>query len=256
VEPILLLDKPQGATPLETVRAFARAHPSYQNVALGYAGRLDPMAEGLLLVLVGAENKKRKEYEQLEKTYTLRVLFGFETDSFDLLGLVTSVADPQKITQQFAVETLENIPHRFVQHYPPYSAKPVDGKPLYYWAREGKLHEHTIPQKEVQLFQKIIIDMTHISKRTLHSEIKERIGKIHGNFRQKTILSCWDQILADCPHTSFPLATISITCTSGTYMRSLAHQLGQRMGVSALAFEIIRTSVGPYTRDQAIRVTL
>ena len=60
---VLNLYKPQGVTPLELIDRFRQKHPEYKDEKLGYAGRLDPMAEGILLVLVGDENKKRKTYE-------------------------------------------------------------------------------------------------------------------------------------------------------------------------------------------------
>src|SRR5579871_234239 len=91
MQTILNLYKPIGKTPLEVIREFQIQNPEYQNVKLGYAGRLDPMAEGVLLVLVGEENKKRKEYERLKKEYEFTVLFGIETDSYDALGTVKNI---------------------------------------------------------------------------------------------------------------------------------------------------------------------
>ena len=64
---ILHLYKPIGVTPFQLIQQFRIEHPEYQDIKLGYAGRLDPMADGLLLVLVGEENKKRKQYEEMLK---------------------------------------------------------------------------------------------------------------------------------------------------------------------------------------------
>ncbi|PSO45951.1 MAG: tRNA pseudouridine(55) synthase, partial [Parcubacteria group bacterium QH_9_35_7] len=64
---MVLLDKPISLTPLQTIEKFKEQNPKYKDKKMSYAGRLDPMAEGLLLCLVGEENKNREEYQQLEK---------------------------------------------------------------------------------------------------------------------------------------------------------------------------------------------
>jgi len=86
---MILLNKPLGMTPLEAIREFQRKNPKYQTTKLSFAGRLDPMAEGLLLVLEGEENKDRKRFENLDKTYEFSILFGVTTDTYDLLGKIT-----------------------------------------------------------------------------------------------------------------------------------------------------------------------
>ena len=68
MQKVLLLKKKVGETPLEIISEFKKNNLEYQNQKLGYAGRLDPMAEGLLLVLIGEECKKRKEYEKHSNT--------------------------------------------------------------------------------------------------------------------------------------------------------------------------------------------
>ena len=88
---IILINKPISLTPLQAIRRLQSLHPELEGEKIGYAGRLDPMAEGLLLLLVSDENKKRKEYERLPKTYEFEVLLGIETDSYDVLGIITKV---------------------------------------------------------------------------------------------------------------------------------------------------------------------
>ena len=65
LKPFILLNKAIGETPLELILKFKRKNPEYENEKIAYAGRLDPMADGLLLLLLGEENKKRKSYEDL-----------------------------------------------------------------------------------------------------------------------------------------------------------------------------------------------
>lgn len=123
---------------------------------LGYAGRLDPMAEGVLVVLVGDENKRREAYLSLNKEYIVEILFGFETDSYDMLGLApSSLAGQEKNT-----DVLKSYLGSFVdvhdQEYPPYSSKTVVGKPLFVWAREGNIGTIKIPRKKLKFMHVII----------------------------------------------------------------------------------------------------
>ncbi|MBU2330236.1 hypothetical protein KKG57_02105, partial [Patescibacteria group bacterium] len=82
----VVLEKPVGQTPLEALRLFQERSPIYKDVPLSYAGRLDPMASGKLLVLIGEECKKQKKYHGLDKEYVIEVLLDIGTDTGDVLG--------------------------------------------------------------------------------------------------------------------------------------------------------------------------
>src|SRR5690348_16589190 len=93
------------------VVALKKQFPELATSRIGYAGRLDPMAEGLLLLLVGDENKQRVSYEKLAKVYSVELLFGFATDSHDILGLITdqdahSLAKNLHVTLEKTLTTL------------------------------------------------------------------------------------------------------------------------------------------------------
>ena len=85
---VLKLEKKPGETPLECIRRFQAENPEYEGEKMTYAGRLDPLATGVLLVLTGEECKQKEKYLGLDKEYELIILFGFGTDSMDLLGMV------------------------------------------------------------------------------------------------------------------------------------------------------------------------
>ena len=76
-----------GETPLQALEKHRKQKKIPSNAKLTYAGRLDPMASGVLLILQGATQKQRERYMGLGKTYEVKILFGFSTDSYDLLGL-------------------------------------------------------------------------------------------------------------------------------------------------------------------------
>ncbi len=83
----VVLEKFVGQTPLECAEAWRAEHPQYADVPLAYAGRLDPMASGKLLILIGEECKQQARYHGLDKRYEFQVLCGFSSDSGDVLGL-------------------------------------------------------------------------------------------------------------------------------------------------------------------------
>src|SRR5690242_6674833 len=94
MEGIHALYKTLGETPLECIQRFKKENPEFEKVNMTYAGRLDPMAEGLLLVLSGELVKEKEKYLDLPKTYIVEVLWGVETDTLDILGILGSKNSP------------------------------------------------------------------------------------------------------------------------------------------------------------------
>ena len=244
---VILLQKPISLTPLQVIEQFRESHPEYAREKLGYAGRLDPMAQGLMLVLVGEENKKRKEYEALPKTYEFSVLFGVATDTYDVMGLLQS-----RIRQDQQIGDFESQIKALLSTYigkrkqpaPSYSSRTVNGKPLYYWARSGKLAEITIPEKEIEIFDLQYKGEDEIASGVLLDTITQRMQNVQGQFRQKEILKAWKDFLS-APRV-FPLLHFSVSCSSGTYVRSIAHMMGKDMGIGAIAYTIKRVKIGNY----------
>lgn len=253
---IICLYKPVGETPLETILRFRENNFENKAEKISVAGRLDPMAEGLLLVLIGDENKKRNKYEDLEKTYRFSVLFGITTDSYDLLGLPVlhrnKPLDAQAIKK--AHDFAESLPGTHQQAYPAFSSKTVRGKPLYYWAREGKLHEITIPTKTVTISKLTYQNQSTTTANVIGEKINRIIPHLHGEFRQAEILKAWNSLIRQDPDASFSILNFSVTCSSGTYVRSIAHQMGEYLGTTALAYAIERTQIGTYTLEDAMHI--
>ncbi|MDA1338380.1 MAG: tRNA pseudouridine(55) synthase, partial [bacterium] len=81
---MILINKTKYLTSYQAILKFKALNPEYENVKLGYAGTLDPMATGLLIALEDEENKDRDKYIGLTKTYEFEILFGISTDSYDL----------------------------------------------------------------------------------------------------------------------------------------------------------------------------
>lgn len=239
---MIYIYKNLGETPLEALDRLRIEKPEYRDEKLSYAGRLDPMAEGVMLVMVGEENKEREKYLNLEKEYEFEVLFGFATDTFDLLGLVSDYS-PNDI--EIKEEEIKDVLGKFKgvrsQVYPAYSSKTVAGKPMFEYARAGKLDEIGMPIKEVEIFDIQLSGMSKISQPELIRSLAERVGKVRGDFRQVEILERWGNVLAQTDALSFPVIKIRMHCSSGTYARALAHELGRALGLPTLAYSIKRT---------------
>src|SRR6266516_7262353 len=88
MDDLIIVNKPVGMTPLQAINEIKKHMPIVKNEKITYAGRLDPLAHGVLLLLIGEAVKKREEYLALPKTYEFEALLGIETDTYDILGYV------------------------------------------------------------------------------------------------------------------------------------------------------------------------
>ncbi|MFA6999867.1 MAG: hypothetical protein WC241_01995 [Candidatus Paceibacterota bacterium] len=247
MDKVIKVYKKAGETPLDCIHNLKKEHPELSLLPITYAGRLDPLAEGVLLILVGDECNKKDEYLNFPKVYEVEVLFGFATDTYDVMGklgqtISNSTSDYVSCIQKILPEFIGKIN----QSYPPYSSRPVNGKPLFMWAREGKLDEIKIPTHNVQIDNIEIIGENNYLGSQLLSKIKEDIGKVKGDFRQEEILKIWEKELKDKQGEKYPVIKLRISCGSGSYMRSIANDIGENLGIPTLALKIIRTKVGEY----------
>lgn len=253
---VVLLDKPMSYTPLQAIEKFKEKNSQYQDKKMSYAGRLDPMAEGLLLCLVGEENKNRDKYQQLEKEYEFEVLFGLSTDTYDVMGKVQTEKPPKypQNLEKRIKHNLDSFQGKFEQEYPPYSSYRVEGKPLFWWAREGKLDEIELPSKQVEVKKLEITSSYQIESGQLLANITNRVSTTEGEFRQEKIISEWQELLETEPEFKFKVFKFEAVVDSGTYIRSIAHKLGQKLEMGALALRIVRTRIGEYELENAVSI--
>ena len=253
---ILKLYKNRGETPLECLERFKIDNPEYKNEKMTYAGRLDPLAEGLLLVLVGEECKNKDKYLGMDKIYEVDVLFGFSTDTYDILGKVlqTSKCESLECSDGLAFNDIKKFQPIFndiktfigksFQKYPPFSSKTIKGKSLFSLFKSGELKDEEIPVKEVEIKDIKIKGGRTISKTDLEKYIIESINLVKGDFRQKEILNIWEKSLKEAKQDNSMIISLAVDCTSGTYMRSLSNSIGEKVGIPALALNIKRIKVG------------
>ena len=252
MKPLVPVWKPLGWTPLKTIEEFKKENFEYENEKISYAGRLDPMAEGILLLLVGEENKNRKRYESLSKKYNAEIVLGITTDSFDALGIINSIKPSSIFLKNRLKEVLKKFEGKKNQKYPPFSSKPVKGKPLYFWAKKGRISEVEIPEKQIEINSLEIEEIENISTSNLYKDAVGKISKTEGDFRQKEILKSWKEFVKKSKTKKFQSIKIEISCSSGTYIRRLASDIGEELSCGAFALSIIRTKVGKYSRKDCV----
>ncbi len=250
---VVNLYKHLGETPRERLERLRDQKPEYRHEVLSYAGRLDPMAEGVMLCLVGSANKQRERYLDMSKIYTLDVLFGFSTDTYDVLGRLMDKGDASDIRRAGLVKALNEFRGTVSQEYPPFSSKTMEGKSLFEWARAGALGTMVLPRRTITIYDITLTSMYKVDEPTLLAYIESNVDKVQGDFRQDEIIRLWKRSLRKEGVREFPCATIEISCSSGTYARSIAHGLGAELGVPALSLHILRTKVGEYEVAKALK---
>lgn len=210
-----------------------------------YAGRLDPMAEGVVLVLAGADRFDLPAHLRHDKEYQATFLFGVHSDTFDALGRLGPARAPAPPgTCRAAIEALAGV-HRLP--LPAWSAYKVRGRPLHAWANEGRLGEIELPVRDMTVRAVAGVDATEVQAAGVVDAICERIARVRGAFRQAGATADWTRLAGE----GAPLVLVkaTITVSSGTFIRALANAVGDQLGGGGLLYALRRTRVGPYTLE-------
>ncbi|MFM2423914.1 MAG: tRNA pseudouridine synthase tRNA pseudouridine55 synthase [Candidatus Parcubacteria bacterium] len=256
----VVLNKKVGETPLSCAEHWrSQQSATYQNIPLAYAGRLDPMASGKLLILLGDECKRQDKYHALDKRYEFSMLFGIASDTHDVLGRLTPdkrIPHPTKTDIDHCLPILRG---QITLPFPHFSAKTVKGKPLHMWTLENRLHEITIPRQQSFVYELRCTKVETKMRATIHDEVLQKVNSIPavtdpkkalGNdFRRVDVRADWSNWRAtDELSDRYTIAHFSCIASSGTYMRSLAAEIGSLLGTTGLAYHIERTHIGHYQK--------
>ncbi len=215
----LLINKPVGWTSHDVVgkiRSILRHTKNFpKKIKVGHAGTLDPFATGLLIVGIGKEATTRlDEFKNLKKTYQATIQLGAVSDTQDITGVITKTP----LFKIPKIEEVESILKNFLgtqtQTPPMYSAKKVGGKKLYQLARQGI----EVERKPVEI---TIYEITLITSNLDNPE---------------------------------PTIAIEVTCSAGTYIRTLAEDIGHSLQTGAYCQELERTKIGDHTLAQAVEL--
>lgn len=248
-------EKLVGETPLVSLEKVRAKLKLSSTIPLAYAGRLDPMASGKLLILVGDECKVQEKYHSFDKEYEVEVLLGVTSDSGDVLGIVSSSTEYSIVSNEMVRNVLLQNVGKVSLPYPHFSSKTVRGKPLHTWALEKRLGEIEIPVKESRILKIVCTGLRTTSKEEVLKTVREKIETIPpvtdarkalgADFRRDEVRDAWNCIAMDT-HESYQILSFTCTASSGSYMRSLSEKIAKELGTVGLAYSIHRTRIGKY----------
>ena len=201
---VLVIDKPAGMTSHDVV---ARVRRALKEKSVGHLGTLDPMATGVLPLVLGRLTRLAQFYGESEKTYEGEMRFGFATDTYDADGDPVGEPQPVSVTLEQVRGTAQRFVGKLEQMPPPFSAKKISGVPAYKLARK---------KKEVEL-QPVPVEVRELEILGLEGD--------RASFRCRV--------------------------SAGTYVRSIAHELGRALGVGAHLSSLRRTASGEFSLEDA-----
>ncbi|MFO8030918.1 MAG: tRNA pseudouridine(55) synthase TruB [Desulfohalobiaceae bacterium] len=202
---LLIIDKPPGPTSTACLEKIKRG---LKQKKIGHAGTLDPMARGVLLVLLGQGTKLAPYLTEGKKVYQGWLRLGMETDTQDLQGQILAEHDWQHIRPEEVEQEIQSWTELQSQQIPAFSAAKHQGQPFYKLQRQGR----EIPAK----YKSITIDQAQVLDLSL------------------------------------PDVRFRVTCSAGTFIRSLAHSLGKRLRCGAVLTDLQREASQPFGLEQAI----
>jgi tRNA pseudouridine55 synthase len=205
LEGVLIIDKPSGMTSHDVVDHVRRV---LRMKRVGHAGTLDPLATGVLIILVGKATKLSQFLMSLDKEYEGTIKLGETTNTHDAEGEVVATRPVPALTEEQARAMMATFLGDQYQTPPMFSAKKQDGVPLYKLARKGK---------EVEREPRFI-----------------RVASF--------------ELLRFAP----PELDIRLRCSKGTYVRTIAHDLGEKLGCGAHLSALRRTATDRFTVAQAV----
>jgi len=201
---LFLFDKPKGITSHDAVDLLRRKLSMRR---IGHSGTLDPMATGLLILLVGTATSSQASLQGSAKVYGGTILFGSETDTWDAEGKVVAEAPPPPLDEVSLSAAVKAFSGRIIQTVPAYSAVRMQGKPMYKLARKNAVMPEVKREAEVR----------------------------------------W---LAWTPRP--PELDFKLECSGGTYVRSIACEMGRFLGSRAHLTALRRLSIGRWSVEGAV----
>ncbi len=206
---VFVVDKPLEWTSSDVVRKikFALLRGGYKKIKVGHAGTLDPLATGVLLVCVGRATKRVEELQAQQKEYIAVMRLGATTPSFDMEHPIDKEYPTEHITREAVEAALTALSGERLQTPPVYSAKMIEGRRAYDYAREGEAVE--MRQALINIYEMELLEY------------------------------------------ALPEIKLRIVCSKGTYIRSLAREIGEKLDSGAYLASLRRTRSGGYRVENA-----
>lgn len=236
----LLINKPIGWTSFDVVRKInylLKNQLQIKKIKVGHAGTLDPLATGLLVVCTGKFTKKIDEIQAQKKEYTGIITLGATTPSFDLEKPFDAFFETNPISDEMIIEAATTFLGTQEQTAPIHSAKKIDGKRAYELAREGV--EVVIKSNEITIDQ---FEITSIKRGKLLLSATSLIADDEAKINQEK------------PYTNGIHVYFRVVCSKGTYIRSIARDLGLKLNSGGHLSQLERTRTGSFSLENAKQI--
>jgi tRNA pseudouridine55 synthase len=230
-EGVILADKPRWWSSFDVIRAFRRQTGIKK---VGHAGTLDPLATGALILCTGKKTKQISRLQEQPKAYEALFCLGATTPSLDSEFDPEEIKDCSEIGLEMVQETIQKHFLGAIQQTPPaYSAVKVNGKRAYELARQGR--EVKIEPKEVIIFEFNPIQLLYLRESEFwpfHELCRQSPNPLNKKIPTHVAQSLEKKLI---------IFRAKIVCSKGTYIRSLAHDIGTLLGVSGFLIGLNRT---------------
>ena len=259
---VLPIDKPYRWTSADVIRKVKYAairHFGKKNLKVGHAGTLDPLATGILLVCIGAATKRAEQLQRSPKQYLAGVTFGATTPSYDLEKEIDTFYPLDSVSE----ESIEAVLPAFIgeqqQVAPLFSAKSVDGTRAYETARKllKEAQRTGVPFDGAGILQSSTICIHSLTLESFHpagapatataTRAADAIASNTTGFARSERIH-----VADIGPATLPTAMIRVDCSKGTYIRSLARDLGEALGSGAFLSSLRRTRNGGFDIEDSL----
>ncbi|MDQ3112091.1 MAG: tRNA pseudouridine(55) synthase TruB [Bacteroidota bacterium] len=239
---VLLIDKPLTWTSFDAVNKirWQLKQKLKQKLKVGHAGTLDPLATGLLIICTGKFTKRIDEFQAQEKEYTGTFVIGASTPSSDLEHEVNEYFPTEHITDEMIHSATKNFIGEIDQSPPLFSAIKVDGKRAYKMARKGD--ETILPTRKVEIRKFEIRAIRRVFFPTKESGLEQTAGIL-----EQTV--GMPEQTADIIKVDF-----CVSCSKGTYIRSLARDFGKALESGAYLSVLRRTRIGEFKIEDAVTI--
>ena len=205
---IIIINKKQGYTSHDIVHKIKRISKE----KVGHTGTLDPMAQGVLPILIGKATQCSKYLINHDKIYKVKLKLGIKTDTADSEGNIIEKTEisPEILNEQKILQAINSMKGKQEQIPPIYSAIKVNGKKLYEYARKGQ--EVEIKPRQIEIYN---IDLNNIDKEN-------------------------------------KIIEYTVNCSKGTYIRSLCEDIAKKLGTIGYMENLIRLKVGEFSIENSI----
>lgn len=246
---VVVVDKPYRWTSADVIRKVkfsAIRHFGKKNLKVGHSGTLDPLASGVLVVCIGNACKQAQAIQATDKQYLAGICFGATTPSYDREKDIDRFYPHDMINAESVAAALPGFLGSQRQLAPLFSAKQVDGVRAYELARklyaDGKALDEAA--SELLHFSDIVISNLTLEDMRVRGKEADSVPADGASSRIN---------VAPVPE-GLPEALIRIDCSKGTYIRSFARDLGERLGTGAFLSSLVRSRCGAYNVNDALGI--